>query len=135
MFTCSICKKEHQPWSLAFQERKGGKDICRECKSMMKQSRAVTSSNKRSQNAMAALENRVWNLEQKHKDISFVIDVSVRHATEHLDWKEILSPIVDELVAEKISTMEKEVTSMQKQLLKMHSRMKNLVEKRIWGDD
>ena len=36
MFTCSICQKEHQP-SLAFQERKGGKDICRACKSMMKE--------------------------------------------------------------------------------------------------
>ena len=135
MFTCSICLKEHQPWSLAFQKRKGGKDVCRACKSMMKESRAVTSTNKKSQNAMTALENRVWNLEQKQKDLSFAVDVSVKHATENIDWKEIVSPCVEELFAEKMSVMEKELKSMQNQLLTMHSRMKDLVEKRIWGED
>jgi len=127
MFTCSICKKQHQPWSLAFQERKGGKDICRQCKSMMKQSRAVTSSNKKSQNAMAALENRVWSLEQKQKDLGFAVDVSVKHATDNLDWKEIVSPSVEQLFAEKMSAMEKEMKSMQKQIVKLHSRLRELV--------
>jgi polyhydroxyalkanoate synthesis regulator phasin len=127
MFTCSICEKEHQPWSLAFQERRGGKDVCRECKSMMKQSRAVTSSNKKSQNAIAALENRVWSLEQKQKDLSFAVDVSVKHATDNLDWKEIVSPSVEQLLAEKMSAMEKEMKSMQKQIVKLHSRLRELV--------
>lgn len=127
MFTCSICLKEHQPWSLAFQERKGGKDVCRACKSMMKESRAVASSNKKSQNAMAALENRVWSLEQKQKDLSFAVDVSVKHATENLDWKEIVSPSIEQLLAEKMSAMEKEMKSMQKQIMKLHSRLRELV--------
>lgn len=127
MFTCSICHKEHQPWSLAFQERKGGKDICRACKSMMKESRAVTSSNKRSQNAMTALENRVWNLEQKQKDLSFAVDVSVKHATENIDWKVVVSPSVEELLSEKMAEMEKEIKSMQKQIVKLHSRLRELV--------
>ena len=131
MFTCSVCKKEHQPWSLAFQNRKGGKDICRECKSMMKQSRAVTSSNKKNQNVMSALENRVWNLEQKQKDLGFLVDVSVKG----LEWGTIVEPTVERLFAEKMSALEKEMKSMQSQLLVMHSRMKDLVEKRIWGED
>jgi len=127
MFTCSVCKKEHQPWSLAFQERKGGKDVCRKCKSMMKESRAVASSNKKNQNAMAALENRVWNLEQKQKDVNFVVDVSVKHATENLDWKEMVSPSVEQLFAEKMSAMKKEMESMQKQIIKLHNRLRELV--------
>lgn len=127
MFTCSVCKKEYQPWSLAFQERQGGKDVCRGCKSMMKQSRAVTFSNKKSQNAISALENRVRSLEQSQKDLSFAVDISVKNATENLDWKEIVSPSVEQLFAEKMSAMEKEMKSMQNQIVKLHSRLRELV--------
>ena len=37
-------------------------------------------------------------------------DVSVKHATDNLDWKEIVSPSVRQLLAEKISAMEKEIS-------------------------
>ena len=76
---------------------------------------------------MAALENRVWNLEQKQKDLSFAVDVSVKHATDNLDWKEIVSPSVEQLLAEKMSAMEKEMKPMQKQIVKLHSRLRELV--------
>ncbi len=135
MFTCAICQKEHQPWSLAFQERKGGKDICRECKSMMKQSRAITTANKRSQNAISALENRMLSIEKGQKNINFFIKSHVDEEIQKLDWTEILTPAVERITNEELVDMKKEMKSMQRQLLAMHKRMKDLVEKRIWGDD
>jgi len=126
MFTCSVCLKEHQPWSLAFQERKGGKDVCRECKSMMKQSRAVTSSNKKSQNVISALENRVKSLESEQKNVSFLVDVGVKGAIQDLDWREIISPAVSEMFSEKILEYEQQLKSMQNQIVKLHGRIKDL---------
>ena len=135
MFTCSVCGKEFQPWSLAFQERKGGKDICRDCKTMMKQSRSVQHANRKTDTLYSALENRVHSLEKDKEMASFIIETAVKGEAANLDWESIISPMLEPMVEERLRPMTKELESMQRQLLAMHKRMKELVEKRIWGDD
>ena len=63
------------------------------------------------------------------------METAVKAEASNLDWIAIITPIVEKVIAEKWKPIEKEVKSMQKQLLTMHSRMKDLVEKRIWGED
>ena len=135
MFTCSICEKEFQPWSLAFQERKGGKDICRDCKTMMKQSRSVQHANRKTDTLYSALENRVLSLEKEREMVSFMVETAVKAEAGNLDWESIITPIVESTVEKRLKPMTEELQSMQRQLLAMHKRMKDLVENKIWGDD
>ena len=135
MFTCAICEEEYSPWSLSFQSRKGGKSICRNCKSRQTQSSAVKTANKRNQNLISSVENRIARLEEEQKNMSFAMETAVKAEASNLDWIAIITPIVEKVIAEKWEPIEKEMKSMQKQLLTMHSRMKDLVEKRIWGED
>lgn len=134
MFTCEACKQEYQPWSLAFKDRQGVKAICRTCDSQRKQSRAVINSNRKKQNDLSALESRIYRIEQKQENVSFLIESSIKSEAEMIDWQTIITPIIEKMVEQRWSKMEKEIRSMQNQLLTMHTRMKNLVEKRIWGD-
>jgi K+-transporting ATPase c subunit len=135
MFTCAICEEQYSPWSLSYQSRKGGKSICRSCKANQVQSSAVKTANKRNQNLISSVENRIARLEEEQKNMSFVMETAVKAEASNLDWIAIITPIVEKVIAEKWEPIEKEVKSMQKQLLTMHSRMKDLVEKRIWGED
>ena len=135
MFICAMCKEEYSPWSLSFQSRKGGKSICRNCKSIQTQTSAVRTANKKNQGVISSIENRIARLEDEQKNMSFVMETTVKAEASNLDWVAIITPIVEKVVAEKWEPIEKEMKSMQKQLLTMHSRMKDLVEKRIWGED
>lgn len=135
MFTCAMCKEEYSPWSLSFQSRKGGKSICRNCKSIQTQASAVRTANKKNQGVISSIENRIARLEDEQKNMSFVMETTVKAEASNLDWIGIITPIVEKVIAEKWEPIEKEMKSMQKQLLTMHSRMKDLVEKRIWGED
>jgi len=135
MFTCSICEKDFQPWSLAFQKRKGGKDICRDCKTMMKQSRSVKNANKKADTLISSMENRILSLEKDKEMASFIVETAVKGEASNLDWVSIITPIVESSVEERLKPMAQELESMQRQLLAMHKRMKDLVEKRVWGDD
>jgi len=135
MFTCSICGNDFKPWSLAFQERKGGKDVCRNCKTMMKQSRSVQHANRKTESLYSALENRILSLEKDKEMASFVVETAVKGEAQNLDWESIITPLLESMVEERLKPMTQELESMQRQLLAIHKRMKDLVEKRIWGED
>ena len=101
----------------------------------MKQSRSVQHANRKTDTLYSALENRVHSLEKEKEMASFIIETAVKGEAANLAWESIISPMLEPMVEERLRPMTKELESMQRQLLAMHKRMKELVEKRIWGDD
>jgi len=123
VFTCSICEKQFQPWSLAFQERRGGKDVCRDCKTLMKQSRSVKNSNKKIDNLVSALENRILSLEEERGMSSFIAETAIKGEVANLDWERIITPILESFLQENLAPFRQELERMQNQLVLLHSRM------------
>jgi|TARA_R100000081_G_C4804005_1_gene166163 ribosome-binding protein aMBF1 (putative translation factor) len=122
--TCRICGKEANHFSLKSQAKGGVPNLCRECWTERKNSKAIVHANRKAQNALLGLEKQIEDLNKKidmlENSISSVAVMESSRFIQTIDFNEIIIPIVEKTLKDS------QENKFQKQILALNNRITKL---------
>lgn len=121
---CRNCGKEAQNFSLKAQAEGKAPNLCKECWVDRKNTTALTTANRKTQNIILSLESRIKNLNEKiemlEASISSVARAETMNCVQAIDFNEIVVPIVEKTLKDS------QENKLQKQILTLNNRITKL---------